>query len=55
MTEPKDATEEADRTLIEHDGHQRFKESVDTSRTSQQERREAGNQHNRPAGYGTTK
>ncbi|MBD8665817.1 hypothetical protein IFT59_21460 [Rhizobium sp. CFBP 8752] len=54
MTEPKDVTEEADKTLIEH-GHQRFKESVDTSRTPQQERREAGNQHNSPAGYGTTK
>ena len=54
MTEPKDVTEEADKTLIKH-GHQRFKESVDTSRTPQQERREAGNQHNSPAGYGTTK
>lgn len=55
MTEPKDVTEEADRTLIEHDGHQRFKESVDTSRTPQQECRKVGNQHNKPAGYGTTK
>lgn len=55
MTEPKDVTRDADKTLIENDGHRRFKESVDTSRTPQQERREAEDRHKNPAGYGTTK
>ncbi|WP_156461776.1 hypothetical protein [Rhizobium sp. Leaf321] len=47
-------TEDADKTLIENDGHQRFKESVDTTRTPEQERKDASEKTATP-GYGTTK
>jgi len=55
MTEPRDVTKDADNTLIEDDGHRRFKESVDTARTPQEERDEAANPLKKPEGYGTTK
>ncbi|MBD8664397.1 hypothetical protein IFT59_14220 [Rhizobium sp. CFBP 8752] len=47
-------TEDADKTLIENDGHQRFKESVDTTRTPEQERKDASEKTG-TTGYGTTK
>jgi hypothetical protein len=55
MPEPRDVIKDADNTVIENDGHRRFKESVETSRTPQQERDEAANSLKKPVGYGTTK
>jgi hypothetical protein len=54
MTKAEDVTHDADKTLIENDGHKRFKESVDTTRTPEQERKDVSEKRVTP-GYGTTK
>lgn len=47
---------DADKTLIENDGHERFVESVDKTRTPQEEREDANrNREGGKPGYGKTK